>query len=96
MKMSGTALETALLPQYSASPAFMERFLVAAHTEGSAIQRSPNNQRIKLVDGSELSGDALNYFLENIDSLRAEFVVKSSRRSGTTVNACVRPGALSA
>jgi hypothetical protein len=65
---------TALLPQYSGSVAFMERFLVAIHTEGAPIERSANKEKIKLVDGSELDADVLTYFTENRDAFRSEFV----------------------
>ena len=62
-----------MLPQYVASAAFMERFLVAAHMEGASIERSPNSQKVKLVDGSELDTDFLNYFTQNREAFRSEF-----------------------
>lgn len=71
--MNKNAANTALLPQYQSSLAFMERFLVAAHEEDVPIMRSPSNQGIKLVDGSELSSDALDYFTMNTKSFREEF-----------------------
>jgi len=67
------ALETAILPQYQGSAAFMERFLVAAHEEGAAIERSVNNEKIKLVDRSELDADVFTYFDENKAAFRTEF-----------------------
>jgi hypothetical protein len=73
MKKSKTAIATSLLPQYQESAAIMERFLVAAHVDGGSIERSPNNEKIKLVDGTELSADALNYFTANKENFRAEF-----------------------
>lgn len=68
-----TALATMILPQYQASAAFMERFLVAAHVDGASIERSPNNEKVKLVDGSELNADVLNYFTQNKEAFRSEF-----------------------
>ncbi|MCC9162560.1 hypothetical protein LNA76_04395 [Alcaligenes sp. MMA] len=70
---SNSAIETFLLPQYNTSAAFMERFLVAAHAEGTAIERSPNNQGIKLVDGNEINADFFDYFIEEKDCFREEF-----------------------
>ncbi|WP_146189168.1 hypothetical protein [Pseudomonas protegens] len=51
----------------------MERFLIAAHEKGASIERSPNNEKTKLVDGTELHIDTLKYFTENKDSFRDEF-----------------------
>ena len=51
----------------------MERFLVAAHVDGASIERSPNSEKVKLVDGSELDADVLNYFTQNKDAFRSEF-----------------------
>lgn len=73
MTKSFTALATSMLPQYNASAAFMERFLVAAHIDGTPIERSPNSRKIKLVDGSELDADILNYFIQNKKCFRSEF-----------------------
>ena len=66
------AAETANLPQYQ-TPHFRERFLQAAHDEGSEIERSPNQRGTKLVDGQELTADALNYFVDNKAALEEEF-----------------------
>lgn len=66
-------LSTMALPQYALSNDFMERFLDAIHTPGKEIERSPNDQRIKLVDGSELDADALTYFTNNKTDLEEEF-----------------------
>ncbi|MCF5732949.1 hypothetical protein [Pseudomonas syringae] len=74
MKKAHPAVDTSMLPQYRESAAFMERFLVAVHVDGSAIERSPNNKGIKLVDGTELSIDVLSYFTENKEEFRKEFV----------------------
>jgi hypothetical protein len=68
-----TALGTSMLPQYQESAAFMERFLVAAHVDGASIERSPNNEKVKLVDGTELDADVLNYFTTNAEKIRTEF-----------------------
>lgn len=76
------ALEASLLPQYQGSAAFMERFLVAAHFEDAAIERSPNDQKIKLVDGKELSSDALSYFSNSCEELRLEFKNELCERIG--------------
>jgi hypothetical protein len=65
MKKTHPAIDTSMLPQYRESAAFMERFLVAVHTDGAAIERSPNEKGIKLVDGTELNVDVLNYFTDN-------------------------------
>lgn len=51
----------------------MERFLDAIHKENSEISRSEKNYGIKLVDGSELSSDALDYFINEKTSLENEF-----------------------
>lgn len=51
----------------------MERFLVAIHEDGSPIERSPNNEKVKLVDGTELDSDVLNYFTKNKRQFREEF-----------------------
>jgi hypothetical protein len=74
MEKPPTALATAILPQYQASAAFMERFLIAAHFEGVSIERSQNDQKIKLVDGAEIDSDMLDYFLDNRDAFRDEFL----------------------
>ena len=66
-------LSTMALPQYALSNDFMERFLDAIHTPGKEIERSPKNQGIKLVDGSELHADALTYFIDNKTHLEDEF-----------------------
>lgn len=79
------AIETALLPQYQKSAAFMERFLVAAHIEDSPIARTLNNQKIKLVDGAEIDADALNYFFDNSDAMRQEFTRDLRDRIGAAV-----------
>jgi hypothetical protein len=67
-------ISTMALPQYALSNDFMERFLDAIHTPGKEIVRSPNTKGIKLVDGSELDGDALTYFTENKCALEEEFL----------------------
>lgn len=66
-------LRTMALPQYALSNDFMERFLDAIHTPGKEIERSANDQRIKLVDGSELDADVLTYFIKNKPTLETEF-----------------------
>jgi len=73
MENSDEAIETAILPQYQGSAAFMERFLVAAHEEGAPIHRSAKSEKIILVDGSELDADLLTYFETNNEAFRAEF-----------------------
>jgi hypothetical protein len=74
MSQKSDASETALLPQYQASPAFMERFLDAIHEDGGAIERSENKKgSIKLVDDSEVSADALDYFVNNKPEMEQEF-----------------------
>ena len=82
MTVKYSAAATSLLPQYAASAAFMERFLVAAHTEGTPIARSPNGKGIKLVDGSELDADVLSYFTNNKDDFRSEFCEELKGRIG--------------
>ena len=77
------AVATAILPQYQGSSAFMERFLVAAHEEGAAIERSVNNEKIKRVDQSELDADILTYFDENKTAFRTEFTIE--------LEGCLRP-----
>jgi hypothetical protein len=78
------AVQTARLPQYQASPAFMERFLDAAHHEGTEIERSASTKGIKLVDGSEISADALNYFADNKTSMEGEFLSDLTEKLGAT------------
>jgi hypothetical protein len=73
-------LQTSLLPQYQASAAFMERFLVAAHDEGLSIERSPNNYGVKFVDDDELKNDVLDYFIDNKEIFRKEFVQDLSEK----------------
>jgi len=80
MTKSFTALATSMLPQYNSSAAFMERFLVAAHMDGVPIERSPNSEKIKLVDGSELDADVLNCFAQNKESFRSEFTEELKSR----------------
>jgi hypothetical protein len=80
MKKLHPALDAAILPQYRESAAFMERFLVAVHEEGAAIKRSPNQKGIKLVDGTELDVDVLNYFTENKEEFRKEFIAELKGR----------------
>lgn len=70
------AIDTAMLPQYIESAAFMQRFLVAAQVDGEAIERSSNEKGTKLVDGTELDIDMLNYFTKNIDEFRREFIAE--------------------
>src|SRR5690554_2347554 len=79
------ALETSMLPQYQGSAAFMERFLVAAHFEDGVIERSPNNRKIKLVDGTELESDLLSYFSEHCSYFRFEFENELRERIGQEV-----------
>lgn len=76
-------LSTMALPQYALSNDFMERFLDAIHTPGKEIVRSPNTKGIKLVDGSELDGDALTYFTENKCALEEEFLADLTEKIGT-------------
>ena len=76
-------LSTMALPQYALSNDFMERFLDAIHTPGKEIVRSPNTKGIKLVDGSELDGDALTYFTENKCALEEEFLADLTEEIGT-------------
>lgn len=68
------ALESAILPQYLESAAFMERFLDAIHSAGADIARSQNTKRIKLVDGSEIRADCFDYFSEHKAEMEAEFL----------------------
>lgn len=82
MKDRFEALDTTLLPQYQSSAAFMERFLVAAHAEGSPIERSVRtSEKIRLVDGSELDADFLRYFTDNKEAFREEFMKELRTRS---------------
>lgn len=84
MNKPSKATETALLPQYQNSAAFMERFLVAVHQDGALIERSVNSKGIKLVDGTELDAEVLSYFVENQESFRDEFLgeLKGRMKSG--------------
>lgn len=66
--------DTIGLPQYASSNDFMERFLDAIHVTGAEITRTPNTKGIKLVNGSELSADALSYFIDNKSTLENEFL----------------------
>lgn len=84
-KAINKAMETAILPQYQASPAFMERFLDAIHKEGAEIERAKNEKgSIKLVDGKELSADAFNYFFDKKDAMEAEFLRDLTEEIGRT------------
>lgn len=74
MKKSHPAIDTALLPQYRESAAFMERFLIAAHVDGAIIERSPNAKGIKLIDDTELDFDVLSYFTKSCEKFRSEFI----------------------
>lgn len=71
MKKSHPAIDTALLPQYRESAAFMERFLIAAHVDGAIIERSPNAKGIKLIDDTELDFDVLSYFTKSCEKFRS-------------------------
>jgi hypothetical protein len=51
----------------------MERFLDAIHEEGAEIARSLNSRGIKLVDGSEIEADSLDYFFDNKADMEHEF-----------------------
>lgn len=73
MKELSTALDTSALPQYVMSEAFTNRFLDTAHVSGASIWRSPDIKGKKLIDGSELEVDLLNYFTENKEAFRDEF-----------------------
>lgn len=75
------AAATASLPQYR-TPYMMERFLDAAHEEGREIERLPNTRGIKLVDGSEMVADALDYFDHNKNALECEFRSELSTKIG--------------
>lgn len=75
-------LSTMALPQYALSNDFMERFLDAIHTPGKEIERSPNSLGIKLVDGSEMDADALNYFADNKNALEREFFADLAEEIG--------------
>jgi len=68
------ALDSALLPQYKSSLAFMERFLVAAHAPGSPIERCESKPGLKYVDQAESGADGLEYFIANKDGSIAESV----------------------
>ena len=72
--MCKPAIDTSLLPQYQSSWAIMERLLVAIHEAGMPIERSANVPGIKVVDGLELKADVLNYFTNNKNAFRAEFM----------------------
>jgi hypothetical protein len=75
MKDIPKIVETATLPQYQGSAAFMERFIDAAHYyEGGEISRTPDKKGIKLVDGSEIDADVLSYFIDNKAALEKEFL----------------------
>lgn len=80
MEKPSAALDTMLLPQYQGSMAFMERFLIAAHSEAASIERSSNYQKIKLVDGAEMDSDMLSHFSENCDAFRNEFLSELSNK----------------
>ncbi|MBC6982868.1 hypothetical protein [Caulobacter sp. 17J80-11] len=78
------AVQSATLPQYQMSPAFMERFIDAAHSENAEIERSQNAKGIKLVDGSEISADSLDYFLDKKAEMEAEFLSDLTDEIGST------------
>ena len=76
------AVETATLPQYQGSSAFMERFLDAIHEVGKEIERSRNNAGIKLVDGTEIDADCLDYFSDNKRDMESEFLAELQSKIG--------------
>lgn len=79
------ALNTAALPQYQSSAEFMERFLDAIHEAGAPIQRSTGEKgAIKLVDGREISADALDYFFQEKPAMEFEFLDELKNRIGAT------------
>lgn len=82
MKKNKKALEAILLPQYSHSPQFMKRFLMAIHESEAEIERSPNNKKIKEVDESEISADGYDYFSSNKTSMEQEFLEDLSSKIG--------------
>jgi hypothetical protein len=82
MRQNKKAQQAARLPQYTNSPAFMERFLVAIHESNAEIERSPNKKGIKLVDGSEMSADGYEYFLSNKKSMEEEFLGDLTEKIG--------------
>jgi hypothetical protein len=68
------ALKTASLPQYQSSAEFMERFLDAVHEAGAPIHRARGEKgAIKLVDGREITADALDYFSREKFAMETEF-----------------------
>lgn len=78
------AVKSAGLTQYQ-TPHFMERFLDAIHEEGRDVERSQSIPgTIKLVDGSEMSSDALDYFVEEKSALESEFCSELMNRIGST------------
>jgi hypothetical protein len=76
------ATDSILLPQYTYSEEFMERFLQAIHKEGASITRSPNIHKIKRVDGTELESDYLDYFSDNKVCIEDEFYSELASKIG--------------
>ncbi|MFW1984061.1 hypothetical protein ACG94M_12195 [Acinetobacter guillouiae] len=75
-------LEASILPQYSNSPAFYERFLISAHEEKGEINRSLNIRgEKKFIDEKELDLDYLNYFTEEKEKFRLEFIRELRQRN---------------
>jgi hypothetical protein len=60
----------------------MERFLDAIHEVGKEIERSRNNAGIKLVDGSEIDADCLDYFSDNKRDTESEFLAELQIKIG--------------
>lgn len=84
MTESHKAIASSLLPQYSGSAAFMDRFLLAIHEDGQEIERSQNDQKIKLVDQKEIASDALDYFTSSKPKMEEDFFTDISGRIGKT------------
>lgn len=82
MNESHKAISTSLLPQYTSSAAFMDRFLLAIHKDGQEIERSQNDQKIKLVDQKEIASDALDYFTSFKPKMEKDFFKDISSRIG--------------
>ncbi|EPC4026380.1 hypothetical protein ACRZOU_002131 [Aeromonas salmonicida] len=79
-KILSPATITSLLPQYRLSAEIMTRFIDAIHHDEPVIERSSKVQGINFIDKSELRTDALDYFVNNSDSLRKEFTSELLRK----------------
>lgn len=85
MEEPSKALLTASLPQYQMSPMIMERLIDAALAGGGDLRRSQNVRgAIKAVEPSEISADALDYFLNNKAEMETEFRADLTEAMGTS------------